>query len=168
MKKISLLLSSLCLLVAVSMVMGADAKKGGEKAQAPAKKEAVKKAGGSKTVDTLKVTGRLLEIPGTMPPNDIYNYVYVMKYRVLKVLQGKYAEKEILVGQYNPLMPRGEIKDKMGNIVGGNVEAFKAGDKHNLVLVAPLADYWSEATEDEYFDEEEKVRYFGLQTNKSK
>ncbi|MBD3242540.1 MAG: hypothetical protein GF331_18265, partial [Chitinivibrionales bacterium] len=39
------------------------------------------KAKGDAAVDTLKVVARLIEIPGTFPPNDLYNYVYIMKYR---------------------------------------------------------------------------------------
>ena len=117
--------------------------------------------------NTLKVVGRLVEVPGTMPPNDLYNYVYILKYRVLKVVEGKYTAREILVGQYNPLIPRDKIKDKMDSLVEGDVSQFKPGDKHELVLAAPLEKYWPEAVEDEYFDETQ-VRYFALRTDKSR
>ena len=61
------------------------------------KKQAVQKAAGAKT-DTLVVTARIVEIPGKFAPNDLYNYVYIMKYRILKVEKGTYTEKEMLVG----------------------------------------------------------------------
>jgi hypothetical protein len=115
--------------------------------------------------DTLVVTARLIEIPGTFPPNDLYNYVYVMKYRVLNVLQGSYHEREILVGQYNPLISRKDIDDKMADYVMGNVEKFKEGDKHKLKLITPISDVWNKAIEDEYFDTD-LVKYYAVGTYK--
>ena len=56
--------------------------------------------------ENLTIQGKLTEIPGKMPPNDLYNYVYILKYKVTKVLEGKFVGKEILVGVYNPLTPR--------------------------------------------------------------
>ena len=38
--------------------------------------------------DTLIIIARLVEIPGKFPPNDLYNYVFIMKYRVVKVFSG--------------------------------------------------------------------------------
>ena len=114
--------------------------------------------------DTLILEARLLEIPGSFPPNDIYDYVYIMKYRVAKVIKGNYAEKEILVGHYNPLIPRSQIKDKMGEIVKGNVRKFEEGEKHRLVLVAPISTVWKDAIQDEYFDSE-RSKYFALQAD---
>jgi len=37
-----------------------------------------------KGMDTLVILARLTEIPGAFPPNDLYNYVYIMKYRVIR------------------------------------------------------------------------------------
>ncbi len=111
--------------------------------------------------DALVVEARLVEIPGTFPPNDLYNYVYVMKYRVLRVLQGSYGRDEILVGHYNPLVPRPKITGKMKDKVAGDVQRFAEGDVHRLVLVKPLQKMWSDAVEDEYFDEEAD-KYFAV------
>ncbi len=111
--------------------------------------------------DTLVIKARLVEIPGTFPPNDLYNYVYVMKYRVLKVMEGTYKEREILVGHYNPLIPRSQISDKMDEYVDGNVEKFEEGNKHVLTLVTPISKVWKEAMEDEYFDVK-KDKYYAL------
>ena len=63
----------------------------------------------------LTVEGKLTEIPGKMPPNDLYNYVYVLKYKVTKVVEGNFSGKEILVGVYNPLIARGKVTGKTGN-----------------------------------------------------
>jgi len=117
--------------------------------------------------DTLIINARLLEIPGTFPPNDLYNYVYILKYRILKVVEGSYREKEIFVGQYNPLIARTAIKDKMKNVVDGNVKKFSVGDKHILTLIKPIDKVWAEAIEDEYFDDESD-KYYALKTDRLK
>ncbi len=103
--------------------------------------------------ENLTVEGKLVEIAGKMPPNDLYNYVYVLKYKVTKVVEGKFDGKEILVGVYNPLTPRGQVADKMAAKSKGNVRAFRAGDKHLLKLV-PLEGNYDGAVEDEYFDDD--------------
>lgn len=110
------------------------------------------------SADPLIVEARLTEIPGKMPGNDLYNYVYIFKYKVLKVVQGDFKGKEILVGVYNPKIPRGSVRDKMAESAKGNVREFKANDKHRLILV-PMESVWKGALEDEYFDDE-ATRYF--------
>jgi hypothetical protein len=103
------------------------------------------------TIDTLKIEARLIEIPGKFPPNDLYNYVYIMKYKVIKVLKGPYTKKEILVGHYNPLISRERIKDKMVSTVRGNVRRFEVNGRHMLTLI-PLERIWKDAVEDDYTD----------------
>ena len=107
--------------------------------------------------DPVTVEARLTEIPGKMPSNDLYSYVYVFKYKVLKVVSGKLDAKEILVGVYNPLIARGKVKSK------GNVGEFKAKAKHTLKIV-PLEGNWDGAVEDEYFDDE-APRYLAIEVN---
>jgi hypothetical protein len=133
---------------------------------APAQK-AAPAAKATQKVDTLIVTARLAEIPGKFAPNDIYNYVYIMKYQVIKVEKGKYAGKEILVGEYNPLIPRAKIADKMAPLVNGNAENFTVGAKHRLVLISPMTAVWNDQIEDEYFDSE-LTKYFALKTDIAK
>ncbi len=116
--------------------------------------------------DTLVVEARLIEIPGTFPPNDLYDYVYVMKYRVLSVEKGEYNGRDILVGQYNPLIPRDKINDGMKEHVRGDVKEFREGDKHILRLIEPITTVWQEAVEDEYF-ESELVKYYAVETKYS-
>jgi hypothetical protein len=114
--------------------------------------------------DTLIVIARLVEIPGKFPPNDLYNYVYIMKYRIIKVLKGGYAAQEILVGHYNPLIPRPQIKDKMAPLVRGKVTRFETGAKHKLTLVTPIERVWKDAVEDDYADSD-LDKYFALKAD---
>ena len=113
--------------------------------------------------DPISIEGRLTEIPGKMPSNDLSSYVYVFKYKVLKVESGSLDAKEVLVGVYNPLIARGKVKDKMADKSKGNVGEFKAKAKHKLKLV-PLEGNWDGAVEDEYFDDE-SPRYLAVEVN---
>lgn len=113
--------------------------------------------------EPITVEARLTEIPGKMPSNDLYSYVYVFKYKVLKVVSGSLDAKEILVGVYNPLIARGKVKDKMADKSKGNVGEFKAKAKHTLKIV-PLEGNWDGALEDEYFDNE-SPRYLAVEVN---
>jgi hypothetical protein len=125
---------------------------------------AAKAAPSTPVADTLVITARLVEIPGAFPPNDLYNYVYIMKYRVMKVIKGTYAGPEILVGHYNPLIPRKQINDKMARYVAGSVSKFSTGDVHQLVLIKPIERVWNDAVEDEYTDSE-LDKYFALKVD---
>jgi hypothetical protein len=113
--------------------------------------------------DTLVVIARCIEIPGKFAANDLYNYVYIMKYRVTTVVQGPadYRGQEILVGHYNPLIPRQQIKDKMRPFVRGNVTKFEIGAKHTLTLITPIERVWKDAVEDDYADSD-LDKYFAL------
>ncbi|MDD5673160.1 MAG: hypothetical protein PHC61_03265 [Chitinivibrionales bacterium] len=136
------------------------------KTTAPAKKTATIAAAKTK-VDTLVIEARLVEIPGKFPPNDLYNYVYIMKYRIIKVVKGKYVSQEILVGHYNPLIPRDRIKDKMQKLAQGDVQKFEVGAKHKLVLIAPLESAWKDAVEDEFIDSDLE-KYYALKADNLK
>jgi len=85
-----------------------------------------------------EVTARLADIQGQFPPNKLYDYVYVMKYDVLRVHRGRLEGNPIFVGHYNPLKPRSKDEDKVSGKVGGNVERFRIGDVHRMALEAPL------------------------------
>jgi len=114
-----------------------------------------------KSMDTLVILARLTEIPGAFPPNDLYNYVYIMKYRVIKVLKGAYKKQEILVGHYNPLIPRCQIKDRMRALAAGDIVKFEKGVRQRLVLVTPIERVWKDAVEDEYPDSD-LDKYYAL------
>ena len=116
------------------------------------------------TFGTAEVTAQLTEIPGPFPSNDLYNYVYVFKYRVLSVHRGTIPAGDILVGQYNPLKARRQAQDDVSGKVGGHVETFRAGDVHRIALEVPLDQFWMGGVVDKYFNEK-GTRYWAVWTN---
>ena len=140
----------------------ADTAKSSAAAREGAKPATAAKGGAA---DTLEIIARIIDIPGTFPANDLYNYVYFMKYRIAKVIKGTFAEKEILVGVYNPLIPRNQIKDKMKNFVGGDVQKFELGSKQKLLLIKPISKVWNDALEDGYFDIPVEEKWYALRTD---
>jgi hypothetical protein len=115
------------------------------------------------TAAPLEVTAKLVEIPSKLPPDDLYDYAYVMRYQV----QGGPLDKQfILVAHYKPLQPRSKIKDKMKSQVGGKLRSFNTGDVHKLKLLADLKSVWKGALVDEYAATDRKsVRYWCLQVD---
>ncbi|HYP87239.1 MAG TPA: hypothetical protein VEQ59_03785 [Polyangiaceae bacterium] len=111
----------------------------------------------------VEVTAKLVEIPSKMPPDDLYDYAYVMRYQV----QGGPLDKQlILVAHYKPLVPRAKIKDKMKDKVGGKLRSFNQGDVHKLKLSADLKAIWKGAIVDEYAaTDRNSVRYWCLQAD---
>jgi hypothetical protein len=124
-------------------------------------------AGGARSAHAegapLDVTAKLVEIPSKLPPDDLYDYAYVMKYQV----QGGPLDKQfILVAHYKPLQARSKIKDKMKDHVGGKLRSFNQGDVHKLKLSADLKAIWKGALVDEYAATDHKsVRYWCLQVD---
>jgi len=111
----------------------------------------------------VEVTAKLVEIPSKMPPDDLYDYAYVMRYQV----QGGSLDKQfILVAHYKPLVPRSKIKDKMKEHVGGKLRSFNQGDVHKLKLSPDLKSIWKGAVVDEYAaTDRNSVRYWCLQVD---
>lgn len=111
----------------------------------------------------LDVTATLVEIPSKLPPDDLYDYAYVMRYQV----QGGDLDKQfLLVAHYKPLLPRSKIKDKMKSQVGGKLRSFKQGDVHKLKLSPDLKQIWKGALVDEYASTDRKsIRYWCLQAD---
>ncbi len=116
------------------------------------------------SLGSVEVTAELKEIPGPFPSNDLYNYGYVLKYKVLKVHRGKAPEGDILVAQYNPLKPRKDAQDEVSGKIGGHVEAFRAGDVHRMALDGPLDQFFMGGIVDKYFNEK-GTRYWAIWTN---
>jgi len=112
----------------------------------------------------LQIKAKLVEIPGPFPANDLYNYVYVMRYEIKQVLAGEFSGKDILVGQYNPRIPRAEIKDDRDAIVDGNATGFELGEEQILSL-SPLDSIYAGAIEDEFF-RDKRPRWFATSTNR--
>jgi hypothetical protein len=108
----------------------------------------------------LDLTAKLVEIPTKFPPDDLYDYVYVMRYQVVG---GALDGQSILVGHYKPRQPRAGIKDQMKKYVAGKVRSFHAGDVHKLRLDPNLKAIWKGALVDEFAATDRKsVRYFAL------
>ncbi len=111
----------------------------------------------------VEVTAKLVEIPSKLPPDDLYDYAYVMRYQV----QGGPLDKQfILVAHYKPLQPRSKIKDKMKEHVSGKLRSFTQGDVHKLKLSPDLKAIWKGPLLDEYSVTDRKsVRYWCLQAD---
>ena len=116
------------------------------------------------TLGSAEITAQLVEVPEAFPPNDLYNYAYVLKYRVLKVHRGNVPQGEILVAHYNPLKPRSTVQDDVSGKVGGHVEAFHAGDIHRMALESSVDQFWMGGVIDKYFNDK-AVRYWAVWTN---
>jgi hypothetical protein len=108
-------------------------------------------------------TAKLVEIPTKFPPDDLYDYAYVMRYQVTA---GPLEGQSILVAHYKPRQPRGKIKDKMKAFVGGKLRSFTAGDVHKLKLSPDLKKIWAGALVDEFAATDRKsTRYWALEVD---
>jgi hypothetical protein len=114
----------------------------------------------------IEVTAKLVEIPSKFPPDDLYDYAYVMKY---KVTGGKLDGKTILVAHYKPRRARKKIKDQMKKYVGGKLKRFKQGDVHVMTLDPDLQKIWQGAVIDDFFASDRKsTRYWCLKVDPKK
>ncbi len=117
----------------------------------------------AKADETLAVTAKLVEIPGKFPPDDLYDYAYVMKY---EVQGGPLDKKTLLVAHYKPRQARAKIKDKMKGMVGGKLRSFTQGDIHKMKLGPDLKKLWTGALVDEFAATDRKsVRYWCLEVD---
>jgi hypothetical protein len=108
----------------------------------------------------ITVTAKLVEIPGKFPPDDLYDYAYVMRYQVVG---GPMDKQSIFVAHYKPRQARSAIKDQMKKYVSGKVRSFHQGDVHKLQLAPNLKAIWQGALVDEFAATDRKsVRYFAL------
>ncbi len=112
---------------------------------------------------TLEVTARLVNVPGKFPADDLYDYAYVMQYRV----EGGELDKQLIyVAHYKPRRARAEIDDGMKKIVGGSLKRFEVNAVHRMVLTPELRKVWKGALVDEFFDSDRKSkRYFCLKAD---
>ena len=114
----------------------------------------------------LHVTAKLVKIPGTFPPDDLYDYAYVMKY---EVVGGQLDRRPLLVAHYKPRRARSEIKDKMRKHVAGTLRSFKEGEVHQMTLITPVKKVWKGALVDELFaTDRTSTRYFCLRADPKK
>ena len=122
--------------------------------------EKVTKAG------SVEVTGRLIEIRGKFLSNDgLYNYAFVMKYKILEIHRGEVDAKEIFVAHYNPLKPRPQVADEFYPDIGGTLKKFRAGNVHRMALEVPIDDHYIGGIVDRYFDQKKGPIYWAVWTN---
>jgi hypothetical protein len=109
------------------------------------------------------VTAKLVEIPSKLPPDELYDYAYVMRY---EVIGGPLDKSSILVAHYKPLQARSKIKDKMKEFVGGRLRSFTQGDVHKLKISSELKKIWKGPLIDEFAATDHKsIRYWCLQAD---
>ena len=119
------------------------------------------------TNGSVEVTAKLATIGGEFPPNKLYDYIFIMKYHVLKVHRGTVESQDIFVGQYNPLKPRATAQDKFSGKVGGNVERFQVGDVHRMALEGPLDQVFMGGIIDKHI-KEKGTRYRAIWTERAR
>jgi hypothetical protein len=108
----------------------------------------------------LELTAKLVEIPSKYPPDDLYDYAYVMRY---EVIGGALDKSSILVAHYKPRQPRSKIEGKMKQFVAGKVRSFNQGDVHKLKLSSDLKKIWKGPLVDEFAATDKKsTRYWCL------
>ena len=111
----------------------------------------------------VEVTAKLVEIPSKFPPDDLYDYAYVMRYQVTG---GALDGQSILVAHYKPRQPRAKIKDKMKAFVGGKLRSFSVGDVHKLKLTPDLKKVWTGNVVDDFAATDRKSpRYWALEAD---
>ena len=111
----------------------------------------------------VQVTAKLVEIPSKFPPDDLYDYAYVMRY---EVVGGPLDKSSILVAHYKPRQARAKIKDKMKDYVGGKLRSFTVGDIHKMKLSPDLKKIWKGPIVDEFAATDRKsVRYWCLEVD---
>ena len=117
----------------------------------------------AKKLKTRQVTARLVQIPGKLPPDELYDYAYVMKYQVE---DGKLKGRTLLVAHYKPRQPRKKIDDGMKKHVHGTLKRFRVGDVHRMTLTPELRRVWKGPLVDEYFASDRKtVRHWCLRVD---
>lgn len=117
------------------------------------------------TLGTVEVTAKLVEIRGEPKPDPMYNYAYVMKYRVLEVHRGKVDRDDIYVAHYNPYKPRGKAADFAHGNVGGRAKKIRAGDIHRMALDVPVEEFYMGGVINKYFGEDTGPIYWAAWTN---
>lgn len=119
------------------------------------------------TLGTFEVTAELAEILGEFVDKPLYDYAFVMKYKVLKVHRGTVDADVIYVGHYNPLKPRDQVADARVPDVGGNVKQFRVGDVHRMALEVPIDDHYMGGIINRYFDQGVGPIYWAVWTNRA-
>jgi hypothetical protein len=115
---------------------------------------------------SVEVTAELVEIPDKFPDIPMYDYAFVLKYRVLEVHRGEVAADVIYVGHYNPLKARAEAADARVREIGGDVKRSRAGDIHRMALEVPIDDYYMGGIINKYHGTAQGPIYWAVWTNR--
>jgi len=116
---------------------------------------------------SIEVTAELTEIPEEQFPNiPMYDYAYVLKYKVLQVHRGQMEGDTIYVGHYNPLKARDKVADARMEKIGGNLKRFRAGEVHRMAMEVPIEDHFMGGIINKYHDRMTGPIYLALWTNK--
>lgn len=118
------------------------------------------------TRGSIEVTAQLVEIRGEFVNRPMYDYAFVMKYRVLEAHRGKVDGDTILVGHYNPLKPRSSVADARVEEIGGNLKRFRAGEVHRMALEGSIDDHYMGGIINRYYGEETGPIYWAVWTNR--
>lgn len=118
------------------------------------------------TLGSIEVTAKLVEIPGEIRNDPLYDYAHVMKYKVLTIHRGILNKDILYVGQYNPAKPRAEAADARVGEIGGNLTQFRVGDIHRMALEVPIDDYYMGGIINKYFGQVDDPIYWAVWTNR--
>lgn len=114
---------------------------------------------------SLEITAELVEIPQEFPSNKLYDYAYVMKYRVIETHRGDAAGDTIYIGHYNPLKPRSSVADARVPDIGGSLRTFRPGARHRMALESSIDDHYMGGIIDPYAGDQSKQVYWAVWTN---
>jgi hypothetical protein len=118
------------------------------------------------TRGSFEVTAKLVEVPeGAIFKRDMYDYVTILKYQVLKVHRGQVKGDTIFVGHYDPWKPRAQAADKNVQGIGGSLDAFEAGQVHRMALETPIDDHYMGGIINKYFGHTTEPIYWAVWTN---
>ena len=119
------------------------------------------------TLGTQEVTAKLIEIRGEFVDKPMYDYAFVMKYKVIEAHRGGFEPDEtIYIGHYNPLKPRKDAADARVPEVGGNLKAFHPGDTHRMALETSIDDHYMGGIINRYFEEYDGPIHWAVWTNR--
>ena len=118
------------------------------------------------TLGGTEVTAELVEIPGEIRNDPLYDYAHVMKYKVLTIHRGVLDKDILYVGQYNPAKPRSAAADARVGEIGGNLTQFRVGDIHRMALEVPIDDYYMGGIINKYFGQVDDPIYWAVWTNR--
>lgn len=115
---------------------------------------------------TFTVKAKLVEIPTEFPPDDLYDYAFVMRY---EVIGGELDKKSIFVAHFNPRVARNKVKGPAKKHVSGKLRRFRQDDVHVMTLAKNMDEIWQDAVIDEFFATDRKSpRYWCLKVDPAK